>query len=95
MNIREVRETHVVVPREYDEERTDRRWHEPYPRVGKDVIPDLSCPVQPSNGTDLPLRAPIEDAEVKVTARVVDSPICVTGVEYGVNDQIGERKEEA
>jgi hypothetical protein len=84
-----------VIPGEYDEERTDGWWHKQQPGVCESIVPNLSRTIQPSDRVDLFIRSAIEEAEVKVAVRVVDSPIGVAGVEYGVNDEIGERKEEA
>lgn len=84
-----------MIPGEDNEKRTDRGWHEYQPWICKDIVPNFSRPIQPSNGIDLILRSAVEEAEVKVAVCVVDGLISVAGVEYGVYDQIGERKKVA
>jgi len=54
------------------------------------VVPELSRPVQPSNGVDPLLRTPVEDTDVEVAVRIVRRQIGMT--DFKVNDQLGECK---
>lgn len=83
-----------MVPTQQHQQRARRRGHEKQPAVRKHVLIQTPAAIFVPHAVDVFVRVTIQDAEVKVTARSVDSGVRVVGVKHAVDHEVGKREEE-
>lgn len=85
-----------MVPTQQHQQRARRRGHEKQPAVRKHILIQTPAAIFVPHAVDLFLGVTIQNAEVKVTARSVDSAsgVRVAGVKHAVDHEVGKREEE-
>ncbi len=79
---------------EEDQESATSRRHHQQPPISETIRLQLSCAIKSTDGIELILRASVEDAQVQIAARVVDTPVLVVGIEYTMDDEVGKSEEQ-
>ena len=74
-------------------ERANRGWHEKQTTIRKRIIPDLPRAVFFPYRIDLLFIVTVNNAQIEITARIIDCPIRRIRVEDAVNDEVCECKE--
>jgi hypothetical protein len=83
----------VVAIEEY-QECTSRRRHTKQPRIRESVVVQFPRPILPPDTIALELRLPIQNAQIQITARFVDSRIHKIRIENTMDDEVRESEKE-
>ena len=77
-----------------DEKCAAGRWHQKKSAVSENIVPEFAGAILSPHWIHLSIVASIQDAQIKIAACIIDTPVPRIGMENRMDNQIRKSEEE-